>query len=205
MVKGVMTTQLAWAIEDRMDASQAVEILKAAEGGTYKPFMTDTKLRALGMKQSASSSLNTLVSKMGGGTHINMFTQINNQQDKDKPKGISYDDALLIIQEENKKLLPSDNDTLNYLESKYAAELEVLPKIVATEQEGNFDKEGVNLLNHDIKQITDNYKDALEIADTEFEEIQEALEAKWGHHDTRRQKEIDEDLTEDDPELEIYD
>lgn len=205
ILQGLMGTQLNWVWEDRMVIQQQLAILKESQGGKYTPFISAEVNKVLKLLLESSTSMQSLFRTLtgGGGTTNNFFTQINNQQDN-QPGGVTYEEALEII-EESQKSLPQRERISNakFIEEKY--DLSELPTVCALEQEGvDTSKEGLNLNKTELAMVTDNYKGAIEASDTEFEEIQDEIEKRF-HHEHRRQEEIGEDLEADDPELYIYD
>lgn len=207
ILEGLIGNQLTWAIEDRMNIMNQFEILKNSQNGKYTPFVSAEVNKTLKLLLESSTSMQSLFRTLSGGngTTNNFFTQINNQQGAVQDSGISYDEALEIIEETQKALPQSEKiSPAQYIESKY--DLSDLPAVCALEQEGvNTEKEGLNLNKTELAMVTDNYKGAIEVADAEFKELDKEIEEKYDHHDTRRQLEIGEDMDADDPECYIYD
>lgn len=204
MMEALLGQQIAWTFEDRMEVQNQLEILKKSQNGRYAPFVTAEVNKALKLKLDTTASIQSLVRSFTGsqGSSINIFNQFNQQNNQQQEAGITQQEALLIIQEEQTKL-PAKEKADKYIEAKY--DLSDLPEVCALKQEGvNTEKEGLNLNKNELNQITDNYKMSLELAPSEFQEIEEELDARE-HHDTRRQRELGEDLEEDDPEMKVYD
>ena len=71
-------------------------------------------------------------------------------------------------------------------------DLSSLPEVVATKQEGiDTTKEGLTLNTAEMRQITDDYKGAMELSSRE-------------HHELRREIEANIDPEDPDPEMDIY-
>lgn len=207
VIEGLIGHQLAWVLEDRMEVQSQVDILKASQGGKYTPFVSAELNKALKLKLETSTSLQSLFRTItgGGSTTNNFFTQINQNTAAEEKRGVSYEEAIEIIESSQRGLSVDEKRALpsKYIEDNY--ELNGLPVVCALEQEGvNTEKEGLNLNKTEMMQVTDNYKGAIEVADAEFEELGKEIEARY-HHEHRRQLELGEDLDGDDPECTIYD
>ena len=188
MMSSLMGQQIMWALEDRMEINQQVQILREAQGDRYMPFISAELNKALGLKLSSSNSLQSILKTMSGGGSINIFQQFN-QQSNQEQEAITIETAITLIQEENSKLVSKDKD-LQYIEATYG--IEELPEVVATRQQGiDTSKEGLTLNNSELNQITDNYRGVL----NEFE---------GEHHEIRREIELGIDPDSPDPEIDIY-
>lgn len=188
MMSSLMGQQIMWALEDRMEINQQVQILREAQGDQYMPFISAELNKALGLKLSSSNSLQSILKTMSGGGSINIFQQFN-QQSNQEQEAITIETAITLIQEENSKLVSKDKD-LQYIEATYG--IEELPEVVATRQQGiDTSKEGLTLNNSELNQITDNYRGVL----NEFE---------GEHHEIRREIELGIDPDSPDPEIDIY-
>lgn len=189
MVTGLLGEQLAWAMEDRMEVSHQVQVLREAQGGKYTPFISAELNKALKLKLDSSNSLQTIVRNLIGGSTTNIFQQFNQQniQAADS-QFISIDEARELIQEQQQVLPKSEEAKL--LEAKY--DIHSLPEVVATKQEGiDTTKEGLSLNKTELNMITDDYKGAMASSSRE-------------HHEMRREIEQNIDPDEPDPELDIY-
>lgn len=189
MVTGLLGEQLAWAMEDRMEVSHQVQVLREAQGGKYTPFISAELNKALKLKLDSSNSLQTIVRNLIGGSTTNIFQQFNQQniQAADS-QFISIDEARELIQEQQQVLPKSEEAKL--LEAKY--DIHSLPEVVATKQEGiDTTKEGLSLNKTELNIITDDYKGAMASSSRE-------------HHEMRREIEQNIDPDEPDPELDIY-
>lgn len=189
MVTGLLGEQLAWAMEDRMEVSHQVQVLREAQGGKYTPFISAELNKALKLKLDSSNSLQTIVRNLIGGSTTNIFQQFNQQniQAADS-QFISIDEARELIQEQQQVLPKSEEAKL--LEAKY--DLTSLPEVVAIKQEGiDTSKEGLSLNKTELNMITDDYKGAMASSSRE-------------HHEMRREIEQNIDPDEPDPELDMY-
>lgn len=206
ILQGLIGSQLSWAIEDRMNIMNQFEILRRSQNGKYTPFISAEVNKVLKLSLESSTSLQSLFRSLtgGGSTTNNFFTQINQNQNTQNNNGVSYEEALEII-EETQKALPQRERVSNakYIEEKY--DLSDLPAVCALEQEGvDTSKEGLNLNKTELSMVTDNYKGAIEASNTELQEIEDEIESRY-NHEHRRQEEIGEDPDADDPECSIYD
>ena len=50
LINGLLGQQLSWALEDRMEVNQQVEILKASQNGHYTPFISAELNKALKLR-----------------------------------------------------------------------------------------------------------------------------------------------------------
>lgn len=178
---------ISWTLEDRMEISQQLALLRASQGDGYTPFVTGEVNKALALKQSSTTSMQSLIRTLSGGGSVNIFQQ-NNQynQQNNQYNGLSRDEAMEMIQKEIAD--KGGMKELEYVEGKY--DFLELPEIIATKQGGNVgqEKEGLTLKNHEIDAIISDYAGASEA----FEE---------DHHDIRREIEQCIDMEAEDPEL----
>lgn len=184
----LMGACIGWALEDRMEISQQVQILRDSQGGRYAPFITAEVNKAIGLKQQSTTSLQSLVRAVSGGGTVNIFNQQNNQFNNtgESEPVLTRDIAMSMIQ---KELADKGGiKELEYVENQY--DFKELPVVVATKQEGNRgDKEGLTLKKAELDSVTGDYHGALKA----FEE---------DHHQIRREIEEGIDYEEIDPELE---
>ena len=188
MIQALIGHQLQWAIEDRMEINHQVEVLRNAQGDKYMPFISAELNKALGLKLSSSNGLQSLVRGLSGGGSVNIFQQFN-QQNNVTPEGVTVEEAITIIQEENSRVLDKSKE-LQYIEASYP--VEDLPEVVANKQTGiDTSKEGLTLNRAELNIITDDYKGVLR----EFDQA---------HHEMRREIEYQIDTEAVDPELDNY-
>lgn len=189
ILESLLGEQLSWVMEDRMEVSHQVSLLRSSQGGSYKPFISSELNKALKLKLETSTSLQSIIRNLTGGGTTNIFnTQIDNSNNIQQQNVITVEEARSIIYESQKKL--PVNEEVKLIESRY--DLSELPEVVATKQEGvDTSKEGLNLNKTELNQITDNYKGALEAFSKE-------------HHELRREIEMRYDPEDEDPELDTY-
>jgi hypothetical protein len=191
MVQGLLGEQLMWAMEDRMEIVNQVNLLKRSQGGKYTPFITAEVNKAMKLRLEASTSLQSIVRGLtGGGTYniFNQFNQQNNTTNLEQNNYITIEQAREIIQESSR--LEDRSEEAKYLEAKY--DIEALPEVCATKQTGiDTSKEGLTLNKAEIESIVGDYKGAIEISSKEHHEIRREIEERIGQD-------------EEDPELDIY-
>lgn len=184
----LMGACIGWALEDRMEISQQLQILRDSQGGRYAPFITAEVNKAIGLKQQSTTSLQSLVRAVSGGGTVNIFNQQNNQFNNtgESEPVLTRDIAMSMIQ---KELADKGGiKEIEYVENQY--DFKELPIVVATKQEGNRgEKEGLTLKKAELDSVTGDYHGALKV----FEE---------DHHQIRREIEEGIDYEEIDPELE---
>lgn len=184
----LMGACIGWALEDRMEISQQLQILRDSQEGRYAPFITAEVNKAIGLKQQSTTSLQSLVRAVSGGGTANIFNQQNNQFNNtgESEPVLTRDIAMSMIQ---KELADKGGiKEIEYVENQY--DFKELPVVVATKQEGNRgDKEGLTLKKAELDSVTGDYHGALKA----FEE---------DHHQIRREIEEGIDYEEIDPELE---
>lgn len=184
----LMGACIGWALEDRMEISQQLQILRDSQRGRYTPFITAEVNKAIGLKQQSTTSLQSLVRAVSGGGTVNIFNQQNNQFNNtgESEPVLTRDIAMSMIQ---KELADKGGiKEIEYVENQY--DFKELPVVVATKQEGNRgDKEGLTLKKAELDSVTGDYHGALKV----FEE---------DHHQIRREIEEGIDYEEIDPELE---
>ena len=188
LLQALMGEQLAWVLEDRMEIAHQVNVLRESQGGKYMPFISAELGKALKLKLESSTSLQSIVRNITGGSTTNIFAQFNQNNVNQPQNTISIDEARQIVLESQKILDKTEEAKL--LEERY--DIASLPEVVATKQEGvDTRKEGLNLNKAELAQITDDYKGAMELFPDE-------------HHEIRREIEMRIDPDEEDPELYQY-
>lgn len=190
MLQALLGEQVAWALEDRMEISHQVNILRESQGGHYTPFISAELNKALKMKLDSSTSLQSIIRTFMGGGTTNIFNQFGDTQNNqlNQNQGISIEEARKIILE-SQKIMDKPQEA-KLLADHY--DLSSLPEVVATKQEGiDTTKEGLTLNTAEMRQITDDYKGAMELSSRE-------------HHELRREIEANIDPKDPDPEIDIY-
>lgn len=185
----LMGACISWALEDRMEVSQQVQILRDSQGGRYAPFITSEVNKALGLKQQSTTSLQSLVRAVTGGGTVNIFAQQNNQFNNgaQEEQTLTRDEALEMIQRELAD--KGGIKEIEYVENQY--DFKELPVVVATKQKGSRgEKEGLTLKNGELDSVTGDYHGALKAFDED-------------HHQIRR--EIEEGIAYEEVDLEIQD
>ena len=188
LINGLLGQQLSWALEDRMEINQQLEILKASQGGHYTPFISAEMNKALKLRLESSTSLQQVIRTFTGGSTTNIFAQFN-QQNNVQNNGISREEAMELITE-HEKFLDDKNEQAKYLEQAY--DLKQLPQIVANEDMQDTDGSAFNVNRQELNEITDDYKGAIEVSSKE-------------RHAMRREIEMNIDPDEEDPEFDSYD
>ena len=104
MLQALLGEQVAWALEDRMEISHQVNILRESQGGHYTPFISAELNKALKMKLDSSTSLQSIIRTFMGGGTTNIFNQFGDTQNNqlNQNQGISIDEARKIILESQK-------------------------------------------------------------------------------------------------------
>ena len=188
MLQALLGEQVAWALEDRMEISHQVNILRESQGGKYVPFISAELGKALKLKLESSTSLQSIVRNLTGGSTTNIFAQFNQQNNVTQQNAITVEEARQIVLESQRVLDKPEEAKL--LEDRY--DIKSLPEVVATKQEGvDTSKEGLNLNKAELMQITDDYKGAMSSFSKE-------------HHELRREIKMRIDPDEEDPELYQY-
>lgn len=189
LLEGMLSEQLAWAIEDRMEISQQLSLLKASQGNKYTPFVSAEVNKALKLRLESSTSLQSIIRNLTGGGSTNFFINTHNEDNSvTNNQYITIEEARAIVLDSQKSLPKSEEVKL--LEAKY--NIAELPEVVAKNQSGiDTSKEGLNMKGIELTSITDNYKGAIEVSDRE-------------HHELRREIEENIDIDSYDPELDIY-
>lgn len=188
LINGLLGQQLSWALEDRMEINQQLEILKASQGGHYTPFISSEMNKALKLRLESSNSLQQVIRTFTGGSTTNIFAQFNQQNNIQNNQGISREEAMELISE-HEKFLENKSDQAKYLEQAY--DLKQLPQIVANEDIQDTDGSAFNVNRQELNEITDDYKGAIEMSSKE-------------RHEMRREIEMNIDPDEEDPEFDSY-
>lgn len=171
----LMGACISWALEDRMEVSQQVQILRDSQGGRYAPFITSEVNKALGLKQQSTTSLQSLVRAVTGGGTVNIFAQQNNQFNNgaQEEQTLTRDEAMEMIQRELAD--KGGIKEIEYVENQY--DFKELPVVVATKQNGNMgEKEGLTLKNGELDSVTGDYYGALKVFDEDHHQIRREIE-----------------------------
>lgn len=171
----LMGACISWALEDRMEVSQQVQILRDSQGGRYAPFITSEVNKALGLKQQSTTSLQSLVRAVTGGGTVNIFAQQNNQFNNgtQEEQTLTRDEAMEMIQRELAD--KGGIKEIEYVENQY--DFKELPVVVATKQEGSRgEKEGLTLKNGELDSVTSDYHGALKAFDEDHHQIRREIE-----------------------------
>lgn len=171
----LMGACISWALEDRMEVSQQVQILRDSQGGRYAPFITSEVNKALGLKQQSTTSLQSLVRAVTGGGTVNIFAQQNNQFNNGakEEQTLTRDEAMEMIQRELAD--KGGIKEIEYVENQY--DFKELPVVVATKQEGSRgEKEGLTLKNGELDSVTGDYHGALKAFDEDHHQIRREIE-----------------------------
>lgn len=171
----LMGACISWALEDRMEVSQQVQILRDSQGGRYAPFITSEVNKALGLKQQSTTSLQSLVRAVTGGGTVNIFAQQNNQFNNgaQEEHTLTRDEAMEMIQRELAD--KGGIKEIEYVENQY--DFKELPVVVATKQDGNRgEKEGLTLKNGELDSVTGDYQGALKVFDEDHHQIRREIE-----------------------------
>lgn len=171
----LMGACISWALEDRMEVSQQVQILRDSQGGRYAPFITSEVNKALGLKQQSTTSLQSLVRAVTGGGTVNIFAQQNNQFNNgaQEEQTLTRDEAMEMIQRELAD--KGGIKEIEYVENQY--DFKELPVVVATKQNGNMgEKEGLTLKNEELDSVTGDYHGALKVFDEDHHQIRREIE-----------------------------
>lgn len=171
----LMGACISWALEDRMEVSQQVQILRDSQGGRYAPFITSEVNKALGLKQQSTTSLQSLVRAVTGGGTVNIFAQQNNQFNNgaQEEQTLTRDEAMEMIQRELAD--KGGIKEIEYVENQY--DFKELPVVVATKQYGNRgEKEGLTLKNGELDSVTGDYHGALKVFDEDHHQIRREIE-----------------------------
>lgn len=171
----LMGACISWALEDRMEVSQQVQILRDSQGGRYAPFITSEVNKALGLKQQSTTSLQSLVRAVTGGGTVNIFAQQNNQFNNgaQEEQTLTRNEAMEMIQRELAD--KGGIKEIEYVENQY--DFKELPVVVATKQDGNRGKkEGLTLKNGELDSVTGDYHGALKVFDEDHHQIRREIE-----------------------------
>jgi len=186
LINGLLGQQLSWALEDRMEVMQQVEILKNSQNGHYTPFISAELNKALKLRLETSASLQQVIRTFTGGSTTNIFN-LNQQNNVQQNNYISRDEAMELITE-SKAFLQDKSEQAKYLESNY--DLKSLPSIVANEDMDN-DGSTFNVNRQELDEITQDYKGAIE-------------SSSKARHEMRREIEMRIDQNAEDPEFDTY-
>ena len=187
LINGLLGQQLSWALEDRMEVIQQVEILKSSQNGHYTPFISAELNKALKLRLETSSSLQQVIRTFTGGSTTNIFN-LSQQNNVQQNNYISREEAMELITE-NSGYLEDKSDQAKYLEQAY--DLKQLPSVVANEDIVDNDGSTFNVNRQELDEITQDYKGALEASSKT-------------RHEMRREIEMRIDPDAEDPEFDTY-
>lgn len=186
LINGLLGQQLSWALEDRMEIIQQIEILKTSQGGHYSPFITAELNKALKLRLDTSASLQQVIRAFTGGSTTNIFN-LHQQNNVQQNNFIGREEAMEIIQQ-SEGYLENKSDQAKLLETNY--DLGSLPSVVANE-DSDSDGASFNVNRQELDEITQDYQGAIETSSK-------------ARHDMRREIEMNIDPDEEDPEFDSY-
>lgn len=186
LINGLLGQQLSWALEDRMEVMQQVEILKLSQNGHYTPFISAELNKALKLRLETSASLQQVIRTFTGGSTTNIFN-LNQQNNVQQTNYISRDEAMELITE-SQAFLQDKSEQAKYLEGNY--DIKSLPSVVANEDTDN-DGSTFNVNRQELDEITQDYKGAIE-------------SSSKARHEMRREIEMRIDQNSEDPEFDYY-
>lgn len=186
LINGLLGQQLAWALEDRMEVMQQVDILKSSQNGHYTPFISAELNKALKLRLETSASLQQVIRTFTGGSTTNIFN-LSQQNNVQQNNYISREEAMELITE-NSGYLEDKSDQAKYLEQAY--DLKQLPSVIANEDSDN-DGSTFNVNRQELDEITQDYKGAIE-------------SSSKARHEMRREIEMRIDPNAEDPEFDTY-
>lgn len=105
LLNALLGEQLAWALEDRMEISHQLQILRDSQGGKYTPFISSEVNKTLKLKLESSTSLQSIIRNLTGGNTTNIFNQFNQQNNLNAENTISIEEARTIVLESQRYLL----------------------------------------------------------------------------------------------------
>lgn len=185
LINGLLGQQLAWALEDRQEVVQQINILKASQNGHYTPFISAELNKALKLRLDTSASLQQIIRTFTGGSTTNIFNL--SQQNNVQQNFINREEAIQLITEEA-NFLDNKTDQAKYLEQSY--DLKQLPQVVAN-TDSNGDGSTFNVNRQELDSITQDYKGAIETSHST-------------NHEIRREIEMRIDPDSEDPEFDSY-
>lgn len=197
----LISMAMGFAIEDRAEASEQLNILKAAQGGQYKAFISAEVRQQQNNLMASGKAFMDIAGKLvppGTGTNINIFT------DKDKDKetiDTNYIDVTQAVHLLNQGKV-SVNDDPNKLEAalEKAKELDI-PEVAAKKQTS----EDTTIPKEKLNGQPDPYEGrrldtGMLTSDSEFQVSEELIDdiddEENDHHKNRRAKEYDIDQDE---------
>lgn len=188
LINGLLGQQLSWALEDRMEVNQQIDILKTSQGGHYSPFISAELNKALKLRIDTSNSLQQVIRTFIGSGTTNIFMQQNNQNNIQQNNYISREEAMELIAKDS-GYLEDKSDQAKYLEQAY--DLKQLPDVVANEDKEDNYGSGFNVNRQELDEITQDYKGAIE-------------SSSKARHEMRREIEMRIDSDAEDPEFDTY-
>ena len=87
-----------------MEIAHQVNVLRESQGGKYMPFISAELGKALKLKLESSTSLQSIVRNITGGSTTNIFAQFNQNNVNQPQNTISIDEARQIVLESQKIL-----------------------------------------------------------------------------------------------------
>lgn len=194
LINGLLGQQLSWALEDRMEVIQQIEILKASQGGHYTPFISAELNKALKLRLDTSNSLQQIIRAFTGGSTTNIFN-LNQQNNVQQNNYIGREEAMELIQQSS-GYLEDKSDQAKLLETNY--DLNSLPQVVANE-DSDSDGTSFNVNRQELDEITQDYKGAIEVSSRDRHEMRREIEMNIDPDEEDPEFDSFEELTEDEP------
>lgn len=110
-LKSIVTLGTTWAIQDRGLVTQQLNQLLTSQDGKYKPFISAEVNKALKLiLESNKNLLDTYKTFFTSTNNVtNILNVVNKPNKEQEQEYLSPDEALLLIQEAEKKAIPSDS------------------------------------------------------------------------------------------------
>lgn len=183
MLAKMISTQIAWAYEDRFEIDAQVQLLKRSQDGKFQPFISSEVNKSLDLKQKSVDNLTKVIKNVigSGGPQVQIF---NTHQENTQINNVTLEQVMEIVSMDNSKA--SRDAPVQFLENNY--DILGLPNVQA----------GVSAIKDNAASL-ENQRKALQIVvDTYQTNIDD------DHHQVRRELELGVDVEEIDPEIVDY-
>lgn len=143
LIRAITSISMSWALEDRSAIQQQVAILQSSQGAEYKPFVSGELTKAIKVAMDSNASMQSLLRTImpsQGATFLPL-----EEEGKPNEKGITVDQAVMLMKSEKVTPLLQDPDKRESLKAQY--NIEAMPEVNALRQV-NMDtsKEGLGIL-----------------------------------------------------------
>lgn len=162
LLRALLGITLGASLSDRIAAQQQLSILSAAQGNTYKPFISSEVNKALKLNQEATQGILAIAKSLGGsqGLSVTVNNHVGDKIQNQQNNYLTSEQALeLLSQQADNTSLLENPEAKKALHAQYG--LGAMPVVKANQQQGiDTSKEGLSF--DKLAELSDDKVDHLD-------------------------------------------